>query len=421
MKILFVFVLALAASLSFAQQHPQEGPEGWFPVNIATTDDLRRVQFFSRTNGWTCSMEGNAFHTTDGGDHWTQFTPPERFQYFYFTNDSTAFANGTTEDGKRMMLKKTTDRGETWSEPFIYGIPGGLSPHEDMTHIGDSIWLLNEEGLVRSTDGGKSWTEFSTPLVYQKSISFVDQKNAFIVGSIIGPEQDGGFAYTTNGGVTWTKKISHIDVDLHGVFAILKDKVLAAGSYQSIYKTTNSGSTWEKALVDSGGRIYNAIRFSDKLNGTIVGSGGSILRTTDGGDTWTRQASGIFSFLYSVSFVDSLYGWTVSGDGIVLRTRTGGFTTQGVVENEPIIIPNQIYPEPNNGVTRIRYSLPEPQNITLTLHSMSGQLVKSIPAQYQLAGENEIMLDLHSLSLGVYQFALSSPKFTSTGHLTVVQ
>jgi photosystem II stability/assembly factor-like uncharacterized protein len=421
MKILLVLVFGFAASLSFAQQHPQEGPEGWYPVNIATTDDLRRVQFFSRTNGWTCSMEGNAFHTTDGGDHWTQFTPPERFQYFYFSDDSTAFANGTTEDGKRMMLIKTTDTGQTWSEPFIYGIPGGLRTHEDMTHIGDSLWLLNEGEVIRSIDGGKTWTEFSTWVAYQKSISFVDPKNAFIVGRIIGPEQDAGFAYTTDGGVNWTKKLSHIDVNLCGVFALSKNKVFAVGEYQSIYKTTNAGIAWEKLPVDSGYELYYAIRFSDKLNGTIVGSGGSILRTTDGGDTWTPQASGIFSFLYSVSFVDRLYGWTVSGDGIVLRTRTGGFTTQGVEKNEPIIIPNQIFPEPNNGVTRIRYSLPEPQNITLTLHSMSGQLVKSIPSQYQLAGENEVVLDLHSLQSGVYQFILSSPKFTSTGHLTVVQ
>jgi photosystem II stability/assembly factor-like uncharacterized protein len=434
MKTLFVFFFTLVTSFTFAQQQPQEGKDGWYQLNIGTQDDrLRRVQFFSRSHGWVCG-DINAYHTTDGGEHWVTFVAPALYHYFYFLNDSTGFANGTTPDEKHMMIMKTTDRGQTWSEPFQYG---GINPHRDMTHIGDTIWLINSLGGegIRSTDGGKSWTEFTTGVSFQKSISFVDSKHGYIVGEKTGFPNYAGFAYTPDG-KNWFAKSSGINVDLHGVFAISENKVFAVGDFETIYLTTNTGVSWDSLPHQPNINVYYDITFSDSLNGCIVGAPGIIRRTTDGGATWIAQKSTIeypqdtsaLIYLWDVCFVDSLYGWTVGwtsksvGMGnVILKTITGGFISAGIVEKDPTFIPTQIFPEPNIGITRIKYYLPEAQNTTITLYSMNGQIVKSLVNGYQPSGENEILMDLHDLPSGIYQYELGSERFSSTGQLSIVK
>jgi photosystem II stability/assembly factor-like uncharacterized protein len=314
-----------------------------------------------------------------------------------------------------------------WSEPFVYG---SKASHEDMTHIGDSVWLLNSssnQGL-RSTDGGKTWDANDVGVAWPRAFSFANSKVGFTVGNL-GIGGNAVYSYTIDGGEHWFEKSSGIKVDLYGVFALSPDKVFAVGNRERIYQTTDLGDSWDTLPAPSSIAVYLDIHFSDPNNGSIVGSRGIIKRTTDGGITWSYQEStiqypkdtNVNLYLNSISFVDSLYGWTVGNNGIALRTRTGGFTTQGVVENPLISISTQIFPEPNNGIARIKYYLPEPQSVVLTLYSMSGQLVKSLVFGDQLAGQNEIVLDLRDLSAGVYQFMLKSSKFTSTGHLTILK
>jgi photosystem II stability/assembly factor-like uncharacterized protein len=424
MKILLVLVFAFVASLSFAQQHPQAEKEGWYKMDVGTKEGFFRVQFFSRTHGWICG--DNAYHTTDGGDTWTPFIPPSGYKYIYFMDDSTGFANGTTEDGKHSTIRRTTDRGQTWSDPFWYP---ELGYQKDLTHVGDTVFLLNDANLLRSIDRGETWENFEVPFSGNRSISFADSKNGYAVGTLIDFPSYAGFAFTTNGGKNWIEMVSRIDQNLYGVHAISKDKVFAVGALEGIYWTTNQGDTWDSIPYQPTISVYLDIHFVNSLCGYIVGSKGLIRRTTDGGKTWEYQESRVQFlkdtnaniYLHSVTFIDSLYGWSVGDNGIALRTKTGGFTTQGIVESKLLSIPTQVFPEPNNGITRIRYSLPEPQNIMLTLHSMSGQLVKSIPAQYQLSGENEILLDLADLASGIYQYVLGSERFSATGQLSIVK
>jgi photosystem II stability/assembly factor-like uncharacterized protein len=126
MKTLFVFVFALLASFSFAQQQPQEDKQGWFRQESGTQENLRLVQFFSPTNGWICGEGGKAYHTSDAGEHWTKFEPLQYYRYFYFLDNNTGIAVGATPDGKRSTVISTSDMGETWSEGYqdnVYSKP----------------------------------------------------------------------------------------------------------------------------------------------------------------------------------------------------------------------------------------------------------------------------------------------------------
>lgn len=422
MKTLFVFIAALMAGDALAQDFKQ----GWYKQDHGTQEQLRRVQFFSRTNGWICGREGNAYRTTDGGEHWTLYMPPPGYQYSYFMNETTAFADGVSPDGKHSTIIRTTDMGQTWSEPDSY--ERELTAHPDMTHIGDTVWQLNEQNFLRSIDSGKTWTKFLGRRVGNPTaFTFIDSKNGYAVGKRFGFPGWGGFAFTWNGGETWGPQETRLEHDIYDIFS-LKNKLIIVGSEKLIATSTDKGVTWEKKYSRSDSLvIYLSVWFSDDRNGTIVGSGGNIVRTTDGGATWLSQNSGVSNWLLSVVFVDSLYGWSVGGvttgaPGVVLHTSDAG--KSWVPQELPGLetISSQVFPQPNNGVANLSFSLPSPQYVTIEILSVSGLIVERIlDSEYRLAGEHIIPLNLSQLSSGQYAYRVTTKTYQSTGAFTIIK
>src|SRR5262249_42734877 len=131
---------------------------------------------------------------------------------------------------------------------------------------------------------------------------------------------------TTDGGATWTEQLNisldfdgfSLDPQLFGVSFTDANTGTVVGSNGTILRTTDGGITWR---AQSSGTTYNllGVSFTDADNGTVVGWGykhipgltfpnGTILRTTDGGTTWTEQSKGTTNSLYGVSFTDANNG-----------------------------------------------------------------------------------------------------------------
>ena len=227
-------------------------------------------------------------------------------------------------------LWKTTNNGTTFETVFddqstsSIGDVAIAPTDENLVWVGtgennnrqSSSW---GEGIFKSADGGRSWTNMG--LVESRHITriIVDPVDHDIVyvaalGSLWGPGGDRGVYKTTDGGLTWDR-VLYVDEDT-GVTELVMDpsnnKVLYTATYQrrrsawgfngggpgtAIYKSTDAGQTWSE-LTDGlpegpKGRIGLDVY---RKNPNIVYAriehpdDGGIFRSDDGGASWTKMS-----------------------------------------------------------------------------------------------------------------------------------
>jgi len=178
------------------------------------------------------------------------------------------------------------------------------------------------------------------PLAHEPPVTALSPVEiGWVVGSNVG-DGYGVILHTTDGGQTWTRQGSALDVPdvaLYAVWAADANYAWVIGSiangYGLILRTTDGGVTWQRQGDAS--QIPNVELFGvyglDRDTLWVVGDGGTILHTTDGGQTWTRQTGGVVPVGHyeGVWAIDSNHVWVGGLDantqnGVILRTTDGG-------------------------------------------------------------------------------------------------
>ncbi len=95
-----------------------------------------------------------------------------------------------------------------------------------------------------------------------------------------------------------------------------------------------------------------------------------------------------------------------------LRYSSNGFVA--VELEQPKILPqefvmDEIYPNPFNSRTTVRFSVPEPTDVEIIVWSIQGRQVTSIPAQQYQIGWHNIEIDASVWSSGMYILELNTP------------
>src|ERR1035437_9219232 len=251
-------------------------------------------------------------------------------------------------------LLHTTDAGSTWNRitPFPNDtVTSSADPSVSMSWVNQTHgWKINWFGTSISdahgavihltTDGGISWTKkvlSTTPGDVGFQIQFTDVLNGrvLIYNFSSGNAQ---FLRTTDGGNTWNPfngaGIFYF-VDSNNGWSYAGSGPQGASPPYLIYHTTNGGTNWTLQNTDNNTGGYNAIQFTDLNNGWIVGDNSNVLKTTNGGVDWTRITNtGINSNSRSkcLFFLNGNTGWIGTNDGIqdqnpnrvILHTTNGG-------------------------------------------------------------------------------------------------
>ena len=89
------------------------------------------------------------------------------------------------------------------------------------------------------------------------------------------------------------------------------------GSSGSVYRTTNGGRTWQRQESGVDVDLFD-VKFVDAQEGWAVGAEGTIIHTTNGGGTWSTERSGTQHQLERVFFTDKEHGWAVGFGGTVV-------------------------------------------------------------------------------------------------------
>jgi photosystem II stability/assembly factor-like uncharacterized protein len=163
--------------------------------------------------------------------------------------------------------------------------------------------------------------------------------------------------------------------------------ILGAGNV--LLRTTDGGTNWSPRNVDTPNRLQSLF-FVDRMNGWLCGDAGAVLHSTDGGQSWSPQPSGTRSTLRAVRFVNDQIGWAAGDNGTILKTRTGGLLDPSTIWKN-ILSPTlyQNFPNPFGQSTTIRFVLPEPGRVTLSVYDLLGRKVAVLLDEVRLAGLHE--------------------------------
>jgi photosystem II stability/assembly factor-like uncharacterized protein len=242
--------------------------------------------------------------------------------------------------GEFGTLLRSGDGGNTWT-----GIATGITSDLTKVDVVDSDTVVIGGGCSarRSDDGGASFrrlpftpSELKCPSAL-RSISFPSSGTGFLL------LEDGTLLYTGDGGASFSRRTTIPGTVAHGDsppatptdifftsptvgYAATK---LAAGGH--LYRTVDGGNTWNPVSGAAG--AFEGLWFSRPGTGYAVGDGNLLLATVDGGITWTpRPLTGATpSTLTAIRCAGATCLLATAEGARLIRTTDGGSTGTDVL------------------------------------------------------------------------------------------
>jgi hypothetical protein len=157
-----------------------------------------------------------------------------------------------------------------------------------------------------------------------------------------------------------------------------------------------------KVNLKSGLSPKYSISLLDGINFSNVQSADSIFIELKGG-TVRKYA---ISSIAGLSFI----GWDKSTSIETIKSETDKRNSLG-----------QNYPNPFHSSTTIPYFLPKPQNVTLTVSTMTGRIIVSLVQEQQSSGMHQVTWDASTIPGGIYFYRLQSGEFTETKKMILLK
>jgi hypothetical protein len=200
------------------------------------------------------SAVGTVIVSRDGGLTWTTSSAPSVATYF----SDVACASPTT------------------------CVAVGANTTDDPSYFSSGV-------IITTTDSGLTWSQRSSPVDNDESVSCTAVGYCAVVGDGTVPSSSGSaIAVSLDGGLTWSQSYaSEEGPTLLGIACVSNSTCLTVGQGEGqgvVIGTTDSGATWN-SLATFGGTEVLAISCADALNCVAV-QPNNILITSDGGGSW---------------------------------------------------------------------------------------------------------------------------------------
>ncbi|AEA43268.1 T9SS type A sorting domain-containing protein [Fluviicola taffensis] len=427
MKIKLTLIILMTSVYSFAQN-------GWSICNTPTfdgrVDDIFMVDF---QTGYAVCGDGKIAKTIDSGDNWIQIHKDTTIycRSVEFVNTQKGFVGSFSTTGTN-VLQRTTDGGTTWSDLTSLLHPKakkgicGLAAADPNTIYGCGNWFQDSAYIVKSNDGGDSWS-FIDMSAYASSLidmHFISKDTGFVTGTGLLPLQNAVILYTTDGGVTWSYKfqnttpnefcwkIQHLTNNIY--FASIEDLTSVPAS---ILKSMDGGMSWTIHQVTSTSQDIQGVGFIDSLKGW-TGGGTLSFETNDGGITWDTIF--ICSGMNRVFRVNENLLFA-SGFNRIWRydpTGTASISESKLVQNHTTIHVN-CYPNPVNDNLTVKTSLSKSTHSLLILFDAAGKEIKIIDNTDRPKGDYTYNLNTADLPRGNYFIILKTHEDKATIKIVV--
>jgi photosystem II stability/assembly factor-like uncharacterized protein len=244
---------------------------------------------------------------------------------------------------------KTTDGGQAWTPLTDYQSSlevGALAldpSNPDVVYAGTDLnndsFCNDGEGILKSTDGGATWTQLAGPLPYGAGLVAriwslaVSPSDGNVLLAVDQSAAGIGLYRSADGGNTWNRVVAP-ETTGNG-YQVLFDPTngsIAYASLDTVYKSTDGGDTWAAAngtgsnVLPAGSYIWLAIAPSSPSTlyagtGAEPSSGTYMYKTVDGGQNWTPL---VFPWWSSIVLVDPTNPDVVVSGSVGLSESTDG-------------------------------------------------------------------------------------------------
>jgi len=452
--------------------------------------NLTDIFYFDNTNGFAVSSLNNAIiRTTNGGTswdlpagtsvamNWIQKSPSGsgigNNLCMHPKNRNSAFV----VYGNKVYVSR--DRSETWTQIATVGI-GSRAHSFYVSPLDTNVWLAamesSPDAVVRTTNYGATWTniiakDFST---YGQPLE-MDQNNPSVYYFAPSNTASTGFYKSTDNGATFNLVAPYNNSAIGQPCDIIvkwddSNVILLGDDGADIWKSTNGGLNWALAKPTSSSEVPSMCNtvFDNSICYATTWSSSQVYKTVNSGDSWniTSNNSGsgwgsdmcredptvvltgnygsqsYFSTNGGANFFSVNSGLGGAGAGIMvpergylLNMQTGSLykmnivytVLTSVIENTVSLnVPEkfelyQNYPNPFNPTTNIKFSIPNSGNISLKIYDRLGKEVADLADGFRSAGTYEINFDASRLSSGIYFYKLVTNDLVNTKKMTLIK
>lgn len=192
------------------------------------------------------------------------------------------------------------------------------------------VVCLASTALAQSPASGWRWLQPRPTAADLRDVGFGDATNGVAVGA------RGAMLRSTDGGASWTEVASGTVADLKTV-ALSGRTGVAGGNTGTLFRSENTGATWSSVTITGpDGGLPNVTdivdtQLVDASRGFAVASDGTVVGTTDGFRTAVMRGRVSFGVAAAIWMVTDTRGWVVGGDaagtgGWIATTADGGRT-----------------------------------------------------------------------------------------------
>jgi photosystem II stability/assembly factor-like uncharacterized protein len=302
------------------------GPEGGSVKSLAM-NPVNHDELYAIT------ISGLVYRTTDAARTWrltaalkrslgdVEFDPKNSNIIYLLENDG---------------ILKSTDHGLNWTE-YLFG--AGYSGTSSLTVSPTDPNIIHVAGrysgtssrrgtVLRSTDGGKTWLPRTITSGYSAAcdglaVDPIDPNIIYAYGYyywLFGGPFYYNFLKSVDGGATWSylnlwSSLHSIAVDPNNPSRIYVDS-------GGIYRSTNAGLTWTKSSSEASG----VLAIDPSNSNTIYAGSQVVYKSTDAGINWTKSSQGLSGTCRSL--LVSSNGVYFASDAGIYKSENGGVSWQ---------------------------------------------------------------------------------------------
>lgn len=379
-------------------------PNVGFDIDSSRTPRLEDIYFTDTLTGFGVSLTGRILKTTNGGDSWSVFFDNIDFPYYAEFRSIEFLADGLTgiAGSTNGYALRTVDGGANWISitDSVRGLPvrneGNIC---GLAHFGDTFYGIGWWGarwatFYKSTNKGVTWTataidtSLATGLV---DVYFISQDTGFATGGRntthnAYSSNESVVLKTTDGGATWTKVFS--DTTIGGRIWKIQfvNADVAVGSVEPYFYpdsvnmiiSNDRGNTWRMIHAGSfhnstfgGFAVVQGVGFVTPTLGWIGGYCNGLFQTKDGGATWDTLSFGTNT--NRIFVLDSNHAY--AGGKYVYKW--GRSASDRVMPILPMVHHHKLYPvvpNPARGDVLIQFDLSKETNVSLDVANVDAKL-----------------------------------------------
>ena len=394
------------------------GGDNWFSISSGLSGDLAPIAYDPSNSNtiYVAGYFGNFYKSTNGGANWTIVSG-----VFGDINSLHVQSNGTVWAGGWGGLRKSTNGGTNWQT--MPGIPSGNviyieSIGSDLNTIYVTVNPSGETRLIyKTTNGGSSWAQIGQSIGGGNILALVNDPNTVFVGN------KKGCYKTTDGGANWTVVDTSIVLSANSGSIANGNLYLASGG--GVYELDNvipvELISFTAELIDNDILIQWVtasetnnwgFEIQKKIEGEFIrvefinGAG-----TTTNNQFYSYLDTRVLAGIHTYRLMQIDYDGSVDYSKI-LEIEVNGSYGYALGQN---------YPNPFNPTTKISYSLPQSEMVSLKILNVLGQEIISLVNEEKPAGYYEVDFNAAYLPSGIYMYRIQAGSFAETKKMILLR